>query len=310
MARKSFFVFGFAAYMLPVVLALFGLGCWFEILSFLKRRWPWAVVLLLSCMGWLHPDGGALFTKAREGIGATSIGGLIGQELWENFFWMLGSVGAAIVYGALDFISLLFLTNFQLGEWLRSVWARWKGARSPPERRTGTARPASFRNRKSSRKRSNARASDADFKPVPEPTVRDLSVPQAKPGRAKKSAQPSRPKNPRPPTKARSFPPGGCRRHHRGHFGKKPNRPKAAEPRAGGQSDAPPPKGQPRREADARRTASSTSRRPPQAQARAPETQAHHRRLHADDWQLPASLAWISCSTPTRRSSRRNPKRS
>src|SRR5438477_5013579 len=47
LAYASFFVLGFAAYMLPVLLALFGLAYWFEGLSYLKRRWPWAALLLL-----------------------------------------------------------------------------------------------------------------------------------------------------------------------------------------------------------------------------------------------------------------------
>src|SRR6266850_1150654 len=53
-AYASFFMCGFAAYMLPVVLVFLGLACWFKPLAYLKRRWPWAVVLMVSCMGWLH----------------------------------------------------------------------------------------------------------------------------------------------------------------------------------------------------------------------------------------------------------------
>ncbi len=191
MAHKSFLVMGFSAYMLPFVLALVGVGCWFENLSFLKRRWPWAVLLLLSCMGWMHLlDGGAFFAKARESIGATSVGGLIGHALWENFFWMLGSAGAAIVYAALEFISLLFLTNFQLGEWLRRLWTRCKGGAVPPPEEEELERRAKDLQKQAKTLQDEVERSGlgADLKPVPEPTVRDLSVPQAKPGRARKSA--------------------------------------------------------------------------------------------------------------------------
>jgi len=53
-AHASFFIFGFAAYMIPLLLIAFGLAYWLETLSYLKRRWVWAGLLLLSCMGWLH----------------------------------------------------------------------------------------------------------------------------------------------------------------------------------------------------------------------------------------------------------------
>src|SRR6266704_3052519 len=138
MAFCTFFVRGFSAYMLPIVLIAFGLAFWFEPLAYLRRRWPWALLLLVSCMGWLylldHPhlsDPSSAFSRARHAIGSPSIGGFIGRTLYEDGFWMLGSVGSGIVYGALDLISLLFLTNFQLGEWVRGFWGR---LRAPGER--------------------------------------------------------------------------------------------------------------------------------------------------------------------------------
>src|SRR4051812_2716450 len=51
-AYISFFIFGFSAYMLPLILIAFGLAYWLEALSYLRRRWIWAAVLLISCMGW------------------------------------------------------------------------------------------------------------------------------------------------------------------------------------------------------------------------------------------------------------------
>src|SRR6185436_2839401 len=54
-------------------------------------------------------------------IGAAHFGGYLGYVPYEWFLWMLGAVGAIIVYSTLGLISLLFLTGFQLGEWLR----RW-----------------------------------------------------------------------------------------------------------------------------------------------------------------------------------------
>jgi len=103
-AGAAFFVFGFAAYMLPLLLALFGLAYLFDAFAYLKRRWVWALVLILSCMGWLHlmdephaTGDSSFFTRARIAISAPCTGGFIGMTLYNHFFWMLGAVGAAIV---------------------------------------------------------------------------------------------------------------------------------------------------------------------------------------------------------------------
>jgi S-DNA-T family DNA segregation ATPase FtsK/SpoIIIE len=207
MAGASFFVFGFSAYMLPIMLALYGLAHWLELLSYLKRRWPWAAILIVSCMGWLHlldlphlKDATSFFTKARQSISAPSAGGFIGQELYNNFFWMLGSAGAGIVYAALDLISLLFLTNFQLGEWLRGVWARRKAAAgSTTEERALERKVRDLQKQEKKLQDEVARSGlGPDLKPVPEPTVRDLSIPQAKSGKSKKPATAEPPKEPAP----------------------------------------------------------------------------------------------------------------
>jgi S-DNA-T family DNA segregation ATPase FtsK/SpoIIIE len=212
-----FTVFGLAGYMLPILLAFIGLGCLLNALSYLQRRWPWGVVLLISCMGILHlldlphlKDADSMFTRARNAICAPSIGGFIGLYLYKYGFSILGSVGAGIVYGALDMISLLFLTNFQLGEWVRGVWAKTgetsdgtaeekaleKRARELQkekkalEEEMARSRPANAKSDTKNGAEVTARPAPSglgpDLKPVPEPQVRDLSVPQAKPGRAKK----------------------------------------------------------------------------------------------------------------------------
>jgi len=131
MAYASFFLFGISGYVLPVLVAFIGLGCFFEALSYLKRRWPWGVILLLSLVGLLHlidlphlKESSSLVTRARTAISAPSIGGFLGLTLYDFGFWVLGPIGAAIVYVALDLISLLFLTNFQLGEWIRGFWSK------------------------------------------------------------------------------------------------------------------------------------------------------------------------------------------
>src|ERR1051326_3977712 len=88
MAYWSFLLFGISGYMLPVLVAFVGFGCFFEALSYMKRRWPWGAILLVSLMGLLHladlphlKEGSSLFARARIAIGAPSLGGLVGQTL-------------------------------------------------------------------------------------------------------------------------------------------------------------------------------------------------------------------------------------
>src|SRR5271170_4844580 len=49
-AQKLFWIFGIGAFMIPVLLLMFGLGYLFQFLSYLQRRWLWGGVLLLCCM--------------------------------------------------------------------------------------------------------------------------------------------------------------------------------------------------------------------------------------------------------------------
>jgi S-DNA-T family DNA segregation ATPase FtsK/SpoIIIE len=205
MAYASFSLVGICGYVLPLLIAFVGLGCFFESLSYLKRRWLWCVILLLSLVGLLHlidlphlKDPSSLFTRARNAISAPSIGGFIGLSLYDSFFWVLGRVGAAIVYVALDLISLLFLTNFQLGQWIRSLWpgetAVVQGKATPQEQAL-ERRARELQLQKKQLEEEVARSGlGADLKPVPEPTVRDLSVPSTKSGRAKKTAETEAPR--------------------------------------------------------------------------------------------------------------------
>jgi S-DNA-T family DNA segregation ATPase FtsK/SpoIIIE len=199
-AHISFLLFGFSAYMLPLLLVAFGLAYWLEALSYLRRRWLWAAVLLVSCMGWLHlmdlphlRDSSSFVSRARTAISAPSIGGFVGMTLHDYFFWMLGSVGAGIAYGALDLISLLFLTNFQLGQWVRGVWG---GKGLPADGATKEEQALEKRARDLQKQASKLEEEversglGADMQPVPEPMVRDLSVSQSKPGRARKPSEP------------------------------------------------------------------------------------------------------------------------
>jgi len=121
-AYASFFVFGIGAYAFPLLVAVFGLGYLFNFWPHLRERrlWSgiWGLVLMLSLTGLLNMMDG-LFKPLRENVDVQSAGGWVGQTLFQfrlfGFdwgFWVLGSVGATIVYLAFCFISLLFLPIF------------------------------------------------------------------------------------------------------------------------------------------------------------------------------------------------------
>ena len=198
------------------MLAFLSLGCWVETFSYLKRRWPWAVVLLLSCMGWLHlldlphlKDAGLLFHPGPAPPFPLPVRAVSSAWFSSRFFCLLGSVGAGIIYGAFDIISLLFLTNFQLGDWVRTMWGRRSeaGGRATAEELALERRARDLEKQKRELEEKVAQSSGlgADMQPVPEPTVRDLSVPQ-KSSRPKKPAQPGPVKEPAPPDEGEVIP--------------------------------------------------------------------------------------------------------
>lgn len=120
----SFLALGIAAYLLPVLIALFAVSYLLNFFSYLRARavWSliWSVVLLISLTGLLYIlDDEHLMGRVHESIGSQSAGGWLGYASYGqtpnyNFgFSLLGPIGATIVYAALILISLLFLTNFQ-----------------------------------------------------------------------------------------------------------------------------------------------------------------------------------------------------
>ncbi|HEY0455115.1 MAG TPA: DNA translocase FtsK [Verrucomicrobiae bacterium] len=215
-ANGFFFLFGAGAYVLPVILLIFGLGYIFEFFSYLKRRWAWAVALFLCCVGLLdlYYDKTALDKLARNpnyaagfmertayNLNAHSPGGLIGQEINELIFGHFGRLGATIVFATVYLVCLIFLTNFRLGDWLRGVWAERKFARpfeagpeeseewSPEEK--VLARKARELEKKAEKLKEEVERSGlgADLKPVPIPTIRDLSIPTARAGKGTKKPE-------------------------------------------------------------------------------------------------------------------------
>ncbi|HTV42561.1 MAG TPA: DNA translocase FtsK [Candidatus Sulfotelmatobacter sp.] len=209
----SFLALGLVAYVLPWLLAFFGVAYLLQFFSYLRERlwWSliWAFVLVISLTGMLHVfDNAHWFGDIHESIGAQSAGGFLGYATYGqtrnyNFgFSLLAPIGATIVYGLLGLISLLFLTNFRLGEWIRYLVQsraeirREKAAAIPSLPEAALERRARDLEKQAKQLQEQVARSGlgADMQPVPEPTVRDLSVPQAKGPRIRKTTLPDAPK--------------------------------------------------------------------------------------------------------------------
>jgi S-DNA-T family DNA segregation ATPase FtsK/SpoIIIE len=201
LAYGCFLTIGASAFVLPVLLFFVGLGCFFEAFAYLRRRWAWALILLVCSMGMLDLYREHLGNLERN-LGAPA-GGVLGRNLNQHLCGeCFGTAGATIIFLMLYFISLLFLTNFQLGEWVRRIWDR----RAPADAAAGPEEAALDRRARDLQKQTKTLQDQvdrsgigADMKPVPAPTVRDLSVAQpSKAGRGKKPAQPEPVKEPAP----------------------------------------------------------------------------------------------------------------
>ena len=178
-------VFGAGAYVLPILLFCFGLSYLFQLMAYLHRRWVWAALLLFCCMGLLDLNNTVnSLARWQQNHNAISAGGWIGLMMNKYAFGHFGSIGATIIFVTLYVISLLFLTNFQLGAWLRELWLRppaepekdLRGEDKVLERRAKELE----RQAKKLQEQVIKAGLGADLQPVPEPTVRDLSGP-AKP---------------------------------------------------------------------------------------------------------------------------------
>ncbi len=218
LAYASFYLLGGAAYLIPLLAGIFGVSYLFNAFSYLRERlgWSllWSLVLLVSVSGllFLADDGGnnGRFHLAK---GIHSAGGELGYltygqtRNWEFGFCLLGNLGAMLVYVALGLISLLFLTNFRLGGWIRALlhkdnFTAHTEAKSTEEiELEKRARELEKQKRqleeevsRSEKIEKPASGLGADGLPVPEPTVRDLSYPQAKGPRVRKTTLPESPK--------------------------------------------------------------------------------------------------------------------
>ena len=209
-ANALFFTFGAAAYLLPIVLLFLSLGYLLSFLTYLQRRWLWSSVLVFSVMGLLDLYGDHL-VQLRENLNSASAGGIIGQVMNDVVFRHFGKVGATVLFLTVYTISLLYLTNFRLGLFIREVWEEQMAKREAAkvafrDKNLATEEKELRKKAKELEKQAKklekqaAETGDeedldeepasailgADLQPVPEPTVRDLSVPQAKEGKPTK----------------------------------------------------------------------------------------------------------------------------
>jgi len=211
-AYASFFLFGLGAFVLPFLLAAFGVGYLFNFLGYLRERriWSvvWGVVMVLSLTGLLRIMNAPL-RHLCVNINAPSAGGWFGSFTYDYGFWMLGSVGATIVYATLYLISLLFLTDFRLGDWLRRWFEKPETAEGATAEETALDRRARELEKQAKKLQEEVARSGlgADLQPVPEPTVRDLSVPPAKSARGKKVSQTEAPRESAPATESETAAP-------------------------------------------------------------------------------------------------------
>ena len=233
LAHFFFQAFGAAAFVIPILFLLFGIGCFFNTLHYLQRRWPWGVVLFLCCVGFLslftdekimtqlgaNPKlaSAGFFEHTAMNLGVASAGGVVGVIL-NQVIGKFGHPGASIIYITLYTISLLFLTNFRLGDWLRTLFDKKsecaEDATQEERELERKARDLEKQARKLQDQVEKGRAKSekpekadksgragkvdeddrmgvglgADLQPVPEPTVRDLSL--SKPSKATKKPAP------------------------------------------------------------------------------------------------------------------------
>ena len=214
-ADIAFFLTGYAAHMIPFLLIIFGVSLVTPYLDHLRHKWKgWvaALVYMVSVMGLLevYKDG---FKGLIDSHGMPSLGGIFGMGIHFLFQWF-GVIGSTIIYSALLLSSLYFLTNLQpveLWHWTVDTWENWRERLADPGLATGGPSQKTIKRKTKRLERDLARQKQAieqeigqaaselkadqglgaDLKPVPKPTVRDLSVSDKK--RRKKAEEESEP---------------------------------------------------------------------------------------------------------------------
>ncbi len=217
LANILFWIMGASAFALPILVLGFGLGLLFPVMSYFPHRWLWVIGLLLSASGGFDLYSASLDRMlggiVKHNLNSPSSGGIIGLILNQYLFGYFGKVGATIVFTTGYLMSLLGLTNVQVAEWIHA-WRERKRIQSLTEEEGPMDEKALERRARELAKQAKKLQKEmeraglesegkseaapatsaaqphlpgdrvelgADLKPVPEPRVRDLSVPQASP---------------------------------------------------------------------------------------------------------------------------------
>ena len=211
----SFMGIGFAAYMVPLLLLFFGAAFLHPFFIHLPQSWKEPVaagVYLLGLMGLLQElDTNFGLAFWADGF---QLGCFIAQSIIYPVFHTFGTAGSVIIPTALILSSPYFLTNLQpveLWHWTVDAWGNWRDRREQTGLVAGEPYQKSIK-RKTKRlerdlqKQKKAVEQEivqttvnlesdqelgADLKPVPKPTVRDLSVLDAEQrNKAREEAEP------------------------------------------------------------------------------------------------------------------------
>ena len=196
----AFFLTGYGAHMIPFLLILFGISLITPYLEHLRHKWKgWAsaLVYMVSIMGLLE-----VYKEGFKGLVDThdmpSLGGVLGMAIHFLFQWF-GVIGSTIIYSALLLSSLYFLTNLQpleLWHWLVDTLNNWRERKTEPNQSLAGITQKNIKRKTKRLERDLAKQKKvveqeleevtgeieaekglgADLKPVPKPTVRDLSV--------------------------------------------------------------------------------------------------------------------------------------
>ena len=211
-AYCSFFVFGGAAFILPVLLLGVGLAHYLPILHFLSHTYRArfaSLGVVLSCMGVLDLYSDSLL-RLRSAISSTGAGGFIGYAINEYFIVNLfNETGAMVIYITVYASSLIAFTNFDISAFLRELWERYQDRRdrldadaSVQERELIRQERQLAKKAKQLRKKiASTKTEDEDLsteeepapepEPEPEPLVRDLSVTSSSTRRKKNRPEPA-----------------------------------------------------------------------------------------------------------------------
>ena len=116
LAQGCFLALGVAAYLLPPLTLVFAFGFLINKLDGLRKRWPWAIAMILAGSAGLslYPN---LFGGLAGQLNTVDGGGYIGMLLNKAIFQHVGTAGATVILLAVYAVSLLYITNFQLKDW-------------------------------------------------------------------------------------------------------------------------------------------------------------------------------------------------